>query len=86
MSGSYTSIHALTESALCPKWKLGEQTATTLEASLTRLENTLDQLLASMEEEEEGGEEEVFEGQGQDSQGNANGKGQQDQSKGKDEK
>lgn len=61
----------------------GEQTATTLEASLTRLENTLDQLLASMEEE---GEEKVVEGQGQDSQGNANGKPPQDQSKGKDEK
>ncbi|KAL0475663.1 hypothetical protein QR685DRAFT_550229 [Neurospora intermedia] len=78
MSGSHTSIRAFTESAV-----LGEQTATTLEASLTRLENTLDQLLASMEEE---GEEKVVEGQGQDSQGNANGKPPQDQSKGKDEK
>ncbi|EGZ76285.1 hypothetical protein NEUTE2DRAFT_50183 [Neurospora tetrasperma FGSC 2509] len=83
MSGSYTSIRAFTELAVLFETELGEQTATTLEASLTRLENTLDQLLASMEEEEE---EEVVEGQGQDSQGNANGKGQQDQSMGKDEK
>lgn len=52
----------------------GEQTATNLEASLSKLEDTLDQLLASMEGEKA---EDSMEVDGQDT-----GKGQPDQSQG----
>lgn len=54
-------------------WYRGEQTATNLEASLTRLENTLDQLLASMEEE---GNEVVVDNKEVQGQANDNSAGQ----------